>query len=63
MVWTCLPFTRSDKNQKKRWEGNIKEWTGMDLDKSKSAVENREKWRKLVANSSVVPQRPSRLRD
>ena len=23
----------------------------------------REKWRKLVAKSSVVPQRPSRLRD
>ena len=56
MVWTCLPFTRSDKNQKKRWEGNIKEWTGMDLDKSKSAVENRGKWRKLVVKSSVVPQ-------
>ena len=28
-----------------------------------SAVENREKWRKLVVKSSVVPQRPSRLRD
>ena len=27
------------------------------------AVENREKWRKLVAKSSVVPQRPSWLRD
>ena len=27
------------------------------------AVENREKWRKLVAKSSVVPQRPARLRD
>ena len=27
------------------------------------AVENREKWRKLIAKSSVVPQRPSRLRD
>ena len=26
-------------------------------------MENREKWRKLVAKSSVVPQRPSRLRD
>ena len=24
---------------------------------------NREKWRKVVAKSSVVPQRPSRLRD
>ena len=31
--------------------------------KSQRAVENREKWRKVVAKSSVVPQRPSRLRD
>ena len=31
--------------------------------KSQRAVENREKWRKLVAKSSVVPHRPSRLRD
>ena len=27
------------------------------------AVENREKWRQLVAKSSVVAQRPSRSRD
>ena len=27
------------------------------------AVVNREEWRKLVAKSSVVPQRPSWLRD
>ena len=31
--------------------------------KSQKAVENRGKWRNLVAKSSVVPQRPSRLRD
>ena len=31
--------------------------------KSQRAVENREKWRKLVAKSSVVPKRPSQLRD
>ena len=30
---------------------------------SQKAVDNRKKWRKLVAKSSVVPQRPSRLRD
>ena len=32
-------------------------------EKSQRAVENRERWRKLVAKSSVVPQRPSPLRD
>ena len=39
---------------------------GMDrpgVGKSQRAVKNREKWRKLVAKSSVVHQRPSRLKD
>ena len=49
--------------QKKRWEDNIREWTGLELSKSQRVVENSEKLRKLVAKSSVVPQRPSRLRD
>ena len=49
--------------QRKRWEDNIREWTGLEFGKSKRAVENWEKWRKLVAKSSVVPQRHSRLRD
>ena len=45
-------------------EDNIREWTGLEFAKSQWAVENRDKkWRKLVAKSSVVLQRPSRLRD
>ena len=54
---------RRQGRQRKRWEDNIREWTGLEFAKSQRAVENREKWRKLVAKSSVVPQRPSRLRD
>ena len=49
--------------QRKRWEDNIREWTDVEFGKSQRALENREEWRKLVAKSSVVPQRPSRLRD
>ena len=49
--------------QRKRWEDNIREWVGLEFGKSQRAVENGGKWRKLVAKSSVVPQRPSRLRD
>ena len=49
--------------QRKRWEDNIREQTGLEFGKSQRAVENREKWRKLVVKSSVVPQRPSRFRD
>ena len=54
---------RRQGGQWKRWKDNITEWTSLEFGKSQRAVENREKWRKLVARSSVVPQRPSRLRD
>ena len=54
---------RRQGRQRKRWEDNIREWTGLEFGKSQRALENKEKWRKLVAKSSVVPQRPSRLRD
>ena len=54
---------RRQSRQRKRREDNIREWRGLEFAKSQRAVENRGKWRKLVAKSSVVPQRPSRLRD
>ena len=54
---------RRQGRQKKRWEDNIREWTGVESAKSQRAVEDRERRRKLVAKSSVVPQRPSQLRD
>ena len=49
--------------QKKRWEDNIKEWTGMGFGDSLRAAEDREGWKGIVAMSSVVPRRPPRLRD
>ena len=54
---------RRQGRQRKRWEDNIRDWTSLEFAKSQRAVENREKWRTLVVKSSVVPQRPSRLRD
>ena len=54
---------RRQGRQRKRWEDNIGEWTGLEFAKSQRGVENREKRRTLVVKSSVVPQRPSRLRD
>ena len=47
---------RRKGRQRKRWEDNIREWTGLGFAKSQRAVESREKWRKLVVKSSVVPQ-------
>ena len=78
MVWSCFPFIRSGQNhrarhsergkktrqtEEKRWEDNIREWTGLEFGKSQRAVEKREKWRKLVAKFSVAPQRPLQLKD
>ena len=77
MVWSYLPFIRSGQNifqgtvkrgrrqgrQRKSLEDNFRKWTGLEFVKSRRAVENRERWRKLVAESPVVPQRPSRSRD
>ena len=54
---------RRQGRQKERWENNIEKWTDLDFAKSQRAVENREKWRKLVVKSSVLLQRPLRLRD
>ena len=54
---------RRQGKQRKRWEDNFREWTGLEFAMSQRAVENREKWRKMVVKSSVVPKRPSQLMD
>ena len=57
VVWSCFPFIRCGQTilqgtlkggriqgrEKKRWEDNIREWTGLEFAKSQMAVENREK--------------------
>ena len=58
-----MKVRRRQGRQKKTWEDNIREWTGLEFAKSQRAVENREKWRKLVVESSVVHRRPWWLRD
>ena len=52
---------RKRGRQKKRWEDNITEWTGMDFASSTRAAENKTEWKGIVANSSVVPRRPSKV--
>ena len=51
---------RKRGTQKKRWEDNIKEWTGMDFASSIRAAENRTRWKGIVAISSMVLRRPSK---
>ena len=48
---------RRQGRQRKRWQDIIRKWTGLEFAKSQTAMDNRERWRKLVAKSSVVPQR------
>ena len=43
---------RRKGRQKKRWEDNLTEWTGLKLGEALRKVENREGWRKVVARSS-----------
>ena len=54
---------RRQGRHRKRWEDNIREWTDLEFARSQRTVENREKWRKLVVKSSVVPQWSLQLRD
>ena len=63
ILQSTLKGGRRQGRQRKRWEDNIRKWTGLEFAKSQRAVENRKKWRKLVAKSSVVPRRLSWLRD
>ena len=47
---------RKRGRQKKRWEKNIAEWTGLKFCDALREAENKIKWRETVA-TSVVPQR------
>ena len=55
LLGTVKGERRQDRHRK-RWEDNISGWTGLEFAQSQRAVENRDKWKKLVAKSSVVPQ-------
>ena len=49
--------------QKRRWEDNIREWTGLTLSNALRKAENREEWREMVARSAAVPRRSARSRE
>ena len=47
--------------QRKRWEDNIKEWTGLEWNTLLRKAEDRKEWRKLVVKSTVVSQTVSQI--
>ena len=53
ILQVAVKGARRRGRQKKRWEDNIKEWTGMGFRDSLRAAEDREGWKGIVATSSV----------
>ena len=52
IVQGTVPGKRTRGRQKKRWEDNIREWTGLDFNSSQRAAEDRQRWQKIVADVS-----------
>ena len=49
---------RRQGRQRKRWEDNIREWTGLEFAKSQRAVENRENAEKWLQSHPWCPNDP-----
>ena len=47
--------SRRRGRQKKRWQDNIKKWTGMKFEDSMRAAEDRERWKGIVATHLLCP--------
>ena len=54
---------RRKSNQEKRWKDNIPKWTGLGLGEALQKVEEKEKFRKVVDRSSLMPKQSFRLLD
>ena len=50
--------SRKRGRQRKRWEDNIREWTGLTFAESQRVAKERSKWKAVVARSSQAPQQP-----
>ena len=53
-----VKWGRRQGRQRKRWEGNIREWTGLEFGKPQRAVENRENGENWLQNHLWCPNDP-----
>ena len=53
-----VPGGRKRGRPKKRWDDNIREWTGLPLAVTLRLAEDRTRWREVI-RSSAVPQQPA----
>ena len=59
-----VPGGRRKGRQKKKWEDNIREWTGLELRDTLRLAERRKEWRRTVTKSSQATRRTATsLRD
>ena len=72
VIWSCLRSSglaktilqgtvnggRRQGRQRKRWEDNIREWTGLKFAKLQREVENRERWRNWSRKHLWCPNDP-----
>ncbi|GFO14420.1 UDP-glucuronosyltransferase 2a1-like [Plakobranchus ocellatus] len=70
LIWPCQDHHVGTVNggrrrgrQKKRWDNNIREWTGLELRNTLRKAEDREEWKAVVRRSSAAPRRIPDLRD
>ena len=67
VIQGTVPGKRKMERQKKRWEDNIKEWTGLDFNSSLRAAEDGLRLQKIVADASsgalTILLVPGRVRD
>ena len=47
--------------QRKRWEHNIRDWTGLELSDAMRRAEERDEWRMLVVRSCGAPTVPKTM--
>ena len=52
---------RRKDRQRKRWEDNTKERTGMNFAGSNRVAEDMTRWKEIVVKSGVVPQRTRKV--
>ncbi|GFR60343.1 hypothetical protein ElyMa_005405600 [Elysia marginata] len=70
-IWPCQDHhagyrrwrQKERERQKKRWEDNIREWTGLELRNTLRIAEDRKEWKAVVRRSPTAPQLVSNLRD
>ena len=62
MVWPCFEqrhstghneWKKKKRYAEKRWEDNIKEWTGMNFVSSTTAAVNKTRWKGIVEKSFI----------